>query len=213
MNSYISQMPAASVATRSFRQSMARLHTWVGLLPGWLLFLIFLFGTTSLFQQEISLWMRPELRGTTVTPVALDAALTFLKRQAPGAASWTITLPPARGGEPPHSRAAFPIVTIRSERSASRSPPLKPASLGGAAAAPPEAPNENAGERSVLRRFDHKDRRPLHLGGIPHRHQQHGLADTAKTVEDTGTRGAAHANAIQRDSVAVHSAPKTPDLG
>jgi len=79
---------------------MASLHTWAGLLPGWLLFLIFLFGTTAFFQQEISRWMRPELRSATVTPAALDAASTFLERQAPGAASWTITLPPARGGEP-----------------------------------------------------------------------------------------------------------------
>lgn len=86
--------------TASLRQSMASLHTWAGLLPGWLLFLIFLFGTVAFFQQEISRWMRPELRSVAVTPAALDAASTYLADNAHGAASWTIVLPPERGGEP-----------------------------------------------------------------------------------------------------------------
>ncbi|WP_326490623.1 PepSY domain-containing protein [Sphingobium sufflavum] len=50
---------AALPAPLSFLQSMAWLHGWVGLLPGWLLLLIFLFGTTAFLQQEISAWMRP----------------------------------------------------------------------------------------------------------------------------------------------------------
>lgn len=79
---------------------MAGLHTWAGLLPGWLLCLIFLFGTAAFFQQEISRWMRPELRSVAVTPTALDAASAYLADKARGAASWTIILPPERGGEP-----------------------------------------------------------------------------------------------------------------
>ena len=44
-----------------FRQSMAWLHTWTGLLVGWLLLLIFMAGTASYYREEISRWMRPEL--------------------------------------------------------------------------------------------------------------------------------------------------------
>ncbi|MBI0434708.1 PepSY domain-containing protein, partial [Roseomonas sp. KE0001] len=62
-----------------FRQSMAWLHTWSGLLVGWVLFLIFLTGTASYFRPEISFWARPELHRpqaevASLQPV-LDAAL------------------------------------------------------------------------------------------------------------------------------------------
>ena len=40
-----------------FRQSMAWLHTWAGLLVCWILFLVFVAGTASYFRDEISLWM------------------------------------------------------------------------------------------------------------------------------------------------------------
>lgn len=83
----------------NFRQSMAGLHTWAGLLPGWLLFAIFLFGTTAFFQHEISRWMRPELRSYAVSPVALDAAGQYLQARAPNAGSWTLSLPSDRGGD------------------------------------------------------------------------------------------------------------------
>jgi uncharacterized iron-regulated membrane protein len=85
---------------KSLRQSMSSLHTWAGLLPGWLLFLIFLFGTAAFFQQEISRWMRPELRSVAVTSTALDQASAYLAKKAPDASSWTVILPPERGGEP-----------------------------------------------------------------------------------------------------------------
>src|SRR3546814_12240603 len=39
-----------------FRQSMAWLHTWTGLLLGWLLFAIFVTGTSAYFQEEITRW-------------------------------------------------------------------------------------------------------------------------------------------------------------
>lgn len=78
---------------------MAGLHTWVGLFPGWLLFAIFLFGTTAFFQHEISRWMRPELRFHAVSPKALDMAGRYLAGRAPDAASWAVSLPTRRGGE------------------------------------------------------------------------------------------------------------------
>ncbi|WP_312368590.1 PepSY-associated TM helix domain-containing protein [Stenotrophomonas sp.] len=80
-----------------FRQSMAWLHTWTGLLVGWLLLLIFMAGTASYYREEISRWMRPELPRSTVS--ADDAAwraLSFLQHKAPLAESWTVTLPDAR---------------------------------------------------------------------------------------------------------------------
>jgi hypothetical protein len=37
------------------------IHSWSGLLFGWLLFAIFLTGTLTVFDNEISYWMQPEL--------------------------------------------------------------------------------------------------------------------------------------------------------
>lgn len=36
-------------------------HQWIGLIGGWFLFLIFISGTTSVFDKEITQWMQPEL--------------------------------------------------------------------------------------------------------------------------------------------------------
>ena len=44
----------------NFRQSMKWLHTWVGLVVGWVLFFMFLTGTMGYFYQEITRWMEPE---------------------------------------------------------------------------------------------------------------------------------------------------------
>jgi hypothetical protein len=40
------------------RRSTARL--WSGLLFGWLLFTVFLTGTLTIFDNEITYWMQPE---------------------------------------------------------------------------------------------------------------------------------------------------------
>lgn len=80
-----------------FRQSMAWLHTWTGLLVGWLLLLIFMAGTASYYREEISRWMRPELpRSTVSADDAAGRALSFLQHKAPQAESWSVTLPDAR---------------------------------------------------------------------------------------------------------------------
>ncbi|AMJ55705.1 MULTISPECIES: PepSY-associated TM helix domain-containing protein [Stenotrophomonas] len=80
-----------------FRQSMAWLHTWTGLLVGWLLLLIFMAGTASYYREEISRWMRPELpRSTVSADDAAARALSFLQHKAPQAESWSVTLPDAR---------------------------------------------------------------------------------------------------------------------
>lgn len=83
---------------QSFRQSMAWLHTWTGLVVGWVLFLVFVTGTAGYVQYEISRWMRPELpmevRGDLPdTGTMITHALARLQANAPDAKSWQITLP------------------------------------------------------------------------------------------------------------------------
>lgn len=45
-----------------FRQSMAWLHTWFGLVFGYVLMVCFFFGTLSVFDREIDRWAIPETR-------------------------------------------------------------------------------------------------------------------------------------------------------
>lgn len=84
---------------QGLRQSMAWLHTWVGLVPGWVLYVIFVFGTAAFFQHEIDAWMRPELSSqATVNPRAFASADRVLRTRAAGAESWSVSMPEARGG-------------------------------------------------------------------------------------------------------------------
>ena len=77
-----------------FRQSMAWLHTWTGLLVGWLLLLIFMAGTASYYREEISRWMRPELPSSNVSiDVAAQRAVDYLQANAAQAENWFVTLP------------------------------------------------------------------------------------------------------------------------
>ncbi|MFY3383068.1 PepSY-associated TM helix domain-containing protein [Paracidovorax sp. MALMAid1276] len=84
-----------------FRQAMSWLHTWAGLVLGWLLFAIFLTGTLSFFRYEFNQWMRPEMHGLAATS-ASDAAqvaqkaVDALHRQHPDVTQWILRLPDAR---------------------------------------------------------------------------------------------------------------------
>ncbi len=88
----------------AFRQSMAWLHTWVGLVAGWVLFFVFVMGTAGYFQQEITRWMQPE-RIANPAPVEIDRAVLADKAMkrlgevAPVAASWRITFPYRNPGD------------------------------------------------------------------------------------------------------------------
>lgn len=84
------------VMKTGFRRSMAWLHTWSGLVVGWLLFAIFLTGTASVYRQEITQWMQPELSQITPSPNAQFIALSRLKTIAPDARRWLIDLPDER---------------------------------------------------------------------------------------------------------------------
>ncbi len=79
-----------------FRQSNAWLHTWVGLLLGWLLYAVFVTGTLSFFQDEISYWMKPELHAATPGPQSTELALQQLQQRAADAQLWQIDLPDER---------------------------------------------------------------------------------------------------------------------
>src|SRR5690606_23252605 len=82
-----------------FRQAMAWLHTWSGLLLGWVLFAMFLTGTLAFFRPEITTWMRPEIPAPQqVLPAdqAADMAQRYLTEHAPNASRWFIDLPSAR---------------------------------------------------------------------------------------------------------------------
>jgi uncharacterized iron-regulated membrane protein len=81
------------------RQTMSDVHTWTGLLVGWVLFAIFLTGTVSFFRQELALWLQPEVHATRDVEPA-DAAGRMgetLKRLAPSSPVWYIDLPDGRG--------------------------------------------------------------------------------------------------------------------
>lgn len=81
---------------RTFRLSMQWLHTWTGLVAGWIIFLIFFNGSAAYFRQEITTWMKPELAAAIDSAKSVSGAVTFLKVKAPDAESWTISVPDDR---------------------------------------------------------------------------------------------------------------------
>ncbi len=73
----------------SARQSMAWLHSWVGLLLGWFLFSIFLTGSLTYYRHEINLWSQPELANIQVKQeTAINSALNYFEKHASNAKSW-----------------------------------------------------------------------------------------------------------------------------
>ncbi|NHZ97975.1 PepSY-associated TM helix domain-containing protein [Massilia sp. CCM 8734] len=86
----------------NLRQSMAWLHTWSGLLTCWVLLVIFAGGTASYYQEEVTLWMEPELHrvaaGKASSVDAAGMAVKALQERAADAPRWFINLPTARNG-------------------------------------------------------------------------------------------------------------------
>ncbi|MFC0708431.1 PepSY-associated TM helix domain-containing protein [Azorhizophilus paspali] len=82
---------------------MAALHTWSGLLAGWVLYFVFVVGTASYFQISIDRWMssdeslaRPHERPLGNVEL-LNHAQDWLERHALGAQRWWIRLPDPTG--------------------------------------------------------------------------------------------------------------------
>ena len=81
----------------SLTQSMSWLHTWCGLLLGWVLFAIFLTGTLAVFDKEISWWMQPELVDRAQSPAAAaNVAQRWLMAHHSDESNWAISLPTER---------------------------------------------------------------------------------------------------------------------
>lgn len=109
------------------RQSMSWLHTWSSLILGWLLYAIFVTGTLSFFQAEISVWMKPEFH-QSIPPKSqqkqTEVALSYLQQHHSDAASWRIQLPNSRQnttaitirevGEDPNARRGGTRITLDS---------------------------------------------------------------------------------------------------
>jgi uncharacterized iron-regulated membrane protein len=75
---------------------MAWLHTWLGLLFGWLLYFMFVTGTAGYLDTEIDRWMRPELPAAQYPLPAVataERAIAYLQAHASGAQRWTVQLP------------------------------------------------------------------------------------------------------------------------
>ena len=83
----------------SFRQSMKWLHTWVGLVVGWILVFMFITGTAGYFDDEITRWMEPE-RPLTATHIdkskLLDISQHYLETHVKNAKEWRVILPNSR---------------------------------------------------------------------------------------------------------------------
>jgi uncharacterized iron-regulated membrane protein len=80
-----------------FRQKQASLHTWSGLIVGWVLYAMFLAGTVSFWREEITRWTQPEIGAHQPADVDVASAQRYLQAHAAHAAQWDITLPDERG--------------------------------------------------------------------------------------------------------------------
>lgn len=83
----------------SFRLSMTWLHTWAGLILGWVAYAVFVTGTASYFKPEITRWMKPELAAHGTPLDSARTALRALEERAGTAARWFIDLPDDRTRE------------------------------------------------------------------------------------------------------------------
>lgn len=59
----------------TFRQAMAYLHTWLGLVLGFVLMSCFFFGSLSVFDREIDRWSVPESRGVAQPLPSFDKVI------------------------------------------------------------------------------------------------------------------------------------------
>ena len=78
---------------------MSDLHTWAGLLAGWILYAMFLTGTVAYFKDELSQWMRPELphQMQVPDPAAVSQRMVAeMDTVAPGSSQWSMRMADAR---------------------------------------------------------------------------------------------------------------------
>ena len=80
---------------KSFTQRMDWLHTWFGLVLGWLAFALFLTGTIAVFWFEIQHWAQTELHGAKMLSLedTVQYSVDYLEKVAPDSRRWAVTLP------------------------------------------------------------------------------------------------------------------------
>jgi uncharacterized iron-regulated membrane protein len=78
---------------KSFMPAINWLHSWSGLLFGWLLFAIFLTGTLTVFHDEITSWMQPELQEMTWGTDQRNGAVPYVAEITSQAERATRSLP------------------------------------------------------------------------------------------------------------------------
>lgn len=100
-----------------FRQTQASLHTWSGLIVGWVLYAMFLAGTVSFWREEITRWAQPEIGARVAADVDVANAQRYLQSHAAHAAQWNITLPDDRGAG---------VSVAFSDKGAPRGVPMEP---------------------------------------------------------------------------------------
>ncbi|HEY9094627.1 MAG TPA: PepSY-associated TM helix domain-containing protein [Hydrogenophaga sp.] len=96
---------------QNLRQSMSWLHTWFGLVIGFVLMVVFFFGSLSVFDREIDRWALPQTRFDPQPMPSFDQVLLpALQRIEPDKADYQANMPamhdPAKGPMTP--RLALP---------------------------------------------------------------------------------------------------------
>ena len=81
----------------TFRKSMIWLHTYTGLIGGWLLFAIFLTGTLSYYNAEFTHWMTKSELNTQSQKKLVEQGLDALNQKGADAQRWYMGLPDERG--------------------------------------------------------------------------------------------------------------------
>jgi uncharacterized iron-regulated membrane protein len=83
---------------KTFTLSMDFLHTWCGVVFGWLLFVILLTGSIAVFYGELNYWLTPEIRGGLKPDPQRSLAVgeQYLRANAGESRLWRITLPTTR---------------------------------------------------------------------------------------------------------------------
>ena len=76
---------------------MIWLHTYTGLVGGWLLFAIFLTGTLSYYNAEFTHWMTKSELNTQSQKTLVEQGLNALKQKGADALRWYMGLPDERG--------------------------------------------------------------------------------------------------------------------
>jgi uncharacterized iron-regulated membrane protein len=84
------------------RQRLTWWHAWVGLVCGWLLFVIFFTGASAVFREAGQHWLAPELHRPAVearldTQGMVEAAERFLRAQGKDGPMWWMIRLPKRG--------------------------------------------------------------------------------------------------------------------